>query len=253
MKALKIENLHKNYTTKKNFTTNALNGINMSLNCNEYLGIMGPSGSGKTTLLNVASGIDSCDEGEIHICDQNITQMSKNELSVFRRENIGMVFQDFNLLDSLSIEENIMIPLILDQKYEIMESDRVRQIANVFGIEEIIDKYPYEISGGQLQRAAICRALINNPKIIFADEPTGNLDSKSSESVLSYFELARDNFNASILMVTHDPFSASYCDRIVFLRDGLIIHEIKKSGTSANFFKDILDAIQQVNKKTIEA
>lgn len=251
MKVLEIKNVCKKYTNNKNVNTEVLKNISLTLENNEFLGIMGASGSGKTTLLNTASGVDKCDEGEINIWGKDICKMKKNELSVFRRNNIGMVFQDFNLLNSLTVKENIMVPLILDKKYEIMEGDTVNKLANMLDIYEIMGKYPYEISGGQQQRAAICRAIINNPKIIFADEPTGNLDLKSSKKVLSYFELLHKEYNANILMVTHDPLSASYCDRIVFLQDGSIIKEIRKKANKAEFFDNILEALQDFNADDI--
>ena len=247
MNVLEMKNVGKKYSTNKKITTIALNNINLTVESNEFVGIMGSSGSGKTTLLNVAAGIDICDEGEINIWENNICEMDKNELSLFRRNNIGMVFQDFNLLSSLNVKENIMIPLILDRKYEIMEGDTVNKLAKLFGISEILERYPYEISGGQQQRVAICRAVINNPKIIFADEPTGNLDSKSSEKVLSYFELLHNECSANILMVTHDPLSASFCDRVVFLEDGLIINEILKQEDKVKFFNRIMGVLQDIN------
>lgn len=252
MNVLEIKNVCKKYSLNKKVNTMVLKNINMNLGNNEFLGIMGASGSGKTTLLNVASGIDKCDEGEINIWDNNICKMKKNELSLFRRSNIGMVFQDFNLLSSLTVKENIMVPLILDKKYEAMEGNIVNKLANMLDIDKILESYPNEISGGQQQRAAICRAIINNPKIIFADEPTGNLDSQSSEKVLSYFELLHKECDASILMVTHDPFSASYCDRVVFLQDGEIIKEIRKNGDKVEFFDSIMKELKALNTSKIK-
>lgn len=247
MNVLEMKNVCKKYSTNKKVNTIALKNINLTLKNNEFVGIMGASGCGKTTLLNVASGIDKCDKGEITIWGSNICKMKKNELSLFRRNNIGMVFQDFNLLSSLTVKENIMIPLILNKKYEIMEGDIVNKFANMLDIDEIMERYPYEISGGQQQRVAICRAIINNPKIIFADEPTGNLDSKSSQKVLSYFDLMYNQCNTSILMVTHDPFSASYCERVVFLQDGSIIKEIRKQDDKVKFLNNIMDVVQNFN------
>lgn len=252
MNVLEIKNVCKKYNINKNANIQVLKNINLILENNEFLAIMGASGSGKTTLLNIASGIDKCDQGEINVWDNNICKMKKNELSLFRRNNIGMVFQDFNLLSSLTVKENIMIPLILDKKYELMESDIVYKIANMLDIGKILERYPYEISRGQQQRTAICRAIINNPKIIFADEPTGNLDSKSSEKVLSYFELLHKEYNSTILMVTHDPFSASYCDRVVFLQDGSVIKEIKKQGDKVKFFNNIVEELQNFNRSKIK-
>lgn len=247
MNVLEMKNVCKKYSINKKVNIIILKNINLKLKSNEFMGIMGASGSGKTTLLNVASGIDKCDGGEVNILNNNICRMKRNELSLFRRNNIGMIFQDFNLISSLTIRENIMIPLILDKKYEILEQDDIDELADIFGIDEIMERYPYEVSGGQQQRAAICRAIINNPKVIFADEPTGNLDSGSSEKVLSYFDLLHSKYNASIFMATHDPFSASYCDRIIFLQDGVIVEEIKKQGDKAKFLNNIMGTVQKFN------
>lgn len=249
MNILEIKNVSKSYTNnrKTNITT-ALEDISFTIENNEFVGIMGPSGSGKTTLLNITSGIDQCNKGEINVGGNDISKMGKNELSLFRRKNIGMVFQDYNLLNSLTAKENIMVPLILDKNHEIMEGNKIEEIADIFDIGDIMNKYPYEMSGGQQQRVAICRAIINNPRIIFADEPTGNLDSKISEKVLSYFELIRNQYNISILMVTHDPFSASFCNRVVFLQDGSIIKEIRKKSDKNQFFNRILKELQNVNE-----
>ena len=252
MNVLELKNVSKKYCTNKKINTIALDNISLAVKNNEFIGIMGTSGSGKTTLLNVASGIDKCDEGEINIWDNNICKMKKNDLSIFRRDNIGMVFQDFNLLDSLTVRENIMVPLILDEKIELIHGNCIDQYAKIFNINEILEKYPYEISGGQMQRVAICRAIINNYKIIFADEQTGKLDSKSSETVLSYFELVHKQYDASILMVTHDPFSASYCERVVFLQDGSIIKEIKKQGDKGDFLNDIIETLKHFNNLYIK-
>ena len=248
MNVLEMKNVCKNYSSNKKVNTVVLKNINLTMANNEFVGIMGTSGSGKTTLLNLASGIDKCNEGDINIWNNNICKMEKNELSLFRRNNIGMVFQDFNLLSSLTVKENIIVPLILDKKYEIIEGDIVNKLADMLDIGQILEKYPYEISGGQQQRAAICRAVINNPKIIFADEPTGNLDSISSEKVLSYFKLLHNECSTSILMVTHDPFSASYCDRVIFLQNGSITKEIRRKGDKFEFFNFIMKEMQYFNK-----
>jgi putative ABC transport system ATP-binding protein len=254
MYALEVKSVSKTYNAHKKHTTVALDNVSLNLNKNEFVGIMGTSGSGKTTLLNVASGIDKCDSGEINIDNVNISTMKKNELSLFRRGHIGMVFQDFNLINSLTVKENIMVPLILDHKYEMMEDDTVGRLADMLEIADVMERYPYEISGGQQQRAAICRAIINNPKILFADEPTGNLDSKSSEKVLSYFGLIRKNYETSILMVTHDPFTACHCDRVVFLEDGRIVKEIHKDiAVTSAFFNDILNAIKNLQTTNTKA
>ena len=248
MNVLEMKNVYKKYSTNKKVKTTALKDVNLTMKNNEFVAIMGSSGSGKTTLLNVASGIDKCDDGEIYVWGNNLCKMKKNELSLFRRNNMGMVFQDFNLISSLTVKENIIVPLILDEKYETMDEDVFNKLVNMLDINKILESYPYEISGGQQQRAAICRAVINNPKIIFADEPTGNLDTNSSKKVLSYFELLHSECDASILMVTHDPFCSSYCDRVVFLQDGAIIKEIRKQGDKGSFLNEIMEAEQAFNK-----
>ncbi|WP_371860999.1 ABC transporter ATP-binding protein [Paenibacillus macerans] len=247
MNALEMKQVSKKYRIHGNRNTMALNHVDMILGNNEFVGIMGTSGSGKTTLLNVASGIDKCDEGDILISGRNICAMKKNELSLFRRNHIGMVFQDFNLLNSLTVRENIMVPLILDKNTEKLEEGEaeVEHLAEMLDIDSILDQYPYEISGGQQQRAAICRAIIKDPEILFADEPTGNLDSKSSEKVLSYFELIHRTRKASILMVTHDPFSARHCQRVIFLQDGCVVGELsRQSDDKERFMNRILDVLQ---------
>ncbi|AHV99482.1 ABC transporter ATP-binding protein [Paenibacillus sabinae] len=246
MNALEMRQVSKKYWIHTNRNTMVLNNIDIVLGKNEFVGIMGTSGSGKTTLLNVASGIDKCDGGDIFIGGQNICAMKKNELSLFRRNHIGMVFQDFNLLSSLTVRENIMVPLILDKNTEKLEGDDVERLAKMLDIGSILDQYPYEISGGQQQRAAICRAIINDPEILFADEPTGNLDSQSSKRVLSYFELIHQTREASILMVTHDPFSARHCQRVIFLQDGSVLGEIsRQSSDKESFMNRILDVLQR--------
>ncbi|QOR35871.1 ABC transporter ATP-binding protein [Clostridium sp. 'deep sea'] len=244
MKILEIHNVTKKYSRNKPCI---LNNVNLTLKDGEFVAIMGPSGSGKTTLLNIASGIDKCNSGDVYLLNNNICKMKKNELSLLRRRNIGMVFQDFNLLSSLTLKENILVPLILDKKIDIIESNKVEELANLLGITDILNSYPYEISGGQQQRAAICRAIINTPKILFADEPTGNLDSKSSMNVMSSFDLVRKDSNASILMVTHDAYTASYSDRVVFFKDGLTVQQIVKQKNSSNFYNEIIDIIQNIN------
>ncbi len=247
MNVLEMKNVTKSYHTGRKLSTQVLSNISLTLKYNEFVGIMGTSGSGKTTLLNLASGIDQCDDGEIDLWENNICDLDKNELALFRRSNMGMVFQDFNLLSSLTIKENIMVPLILDKKYELIDSDAVTSFAKMLDIEDILDHYPYEVSGGQQQRAAICRAIINDPKIIFADEPTGNLDSGSSKKVMEYFERVHQKYKTSILMVTHDPFSACHCERVIFLDDGAITNEITKQGDEIGFLHQIMDVLQEFN------
>lgn len=242
MQVLTVSNVKKIYTgVGKSASTTALNGISLTIDSGEFVAIMGPSGSGKTTLLNILSGIDKASEGEITISGQSINSMPKNELALFRRRRLGFVFQEFNLLDSLTIEENVMLPMILDKKTSDDIRNKTYEVLSMFSIADITKKYPYTISGGQQQRAAISRAIINDPDIIFADEPTGNLDSRSSSAVMGCFEKLNSLKNSTILMVTHDPFAASYCNRVVFIRDGLVNKEIRKTGSGQEFFEYILE------------
>lgn len=240
---LKIENLKKYYGTRSNITK-AIDNISFSVNEGEFVAIMGASGSGKTTLLNCISTIDSVTAGKIIINGDDITEIKDKDIASFRRNNLGFVFQDFNLLDTLTISENISLSLVINKRSEDKIDDMVMDIAKRLGIEEILDKFPYEVSGGQKQRCACARALINNPKLILADEPTGALDSKSSRMLLETMEEINKNLNATILMVTHDAFSASFCQRILFLKDGKIFTEILKgSKTRKEFFNEILDIL----------
>ena len=240
---LKIENLKKYYGTRSNITK-AIDNISFSVNEGEFVAIMGASGSGKTTLLNCISTIDSATAGKIIINGDDITEIKDKDIASFRRNNLGFVFQDFNLLDTLTISENISLSLVINKRSEDKIDDMVMDIAKRLGIEEILDKFPYEVSGGQKQRCACARALINNPKLILADEPTGALDSKSSRMLLETMEEINKNLNATILMVTHDAFSASFCQRILFLKDGKIFTEILKgSKTRKEFFNEILDIL----------
>lgn len=244
MDVLKVKNLTKVYGSENGeASTRALNKISFSVENGEFVGIMGPSGSGKTTLLNILSGIDKATSGQVDINNRSISEMSKKELALFRRKEIGYIFQDFNLLDSLTIKENIMLPMILDKKpAEVME-EKSRELMELFEIYGIANKYPYNISGGQQQRAAVSRALINNPSIIFADEPTGNLDSKSSRGIMECFEKMNRELYATILVVTHDAFAASFCNRVIFIKDGKIHSEIIKKGTRKEFLDSIFNSL----------
>jgi len=247
MLVLRAENLVKMYGGKgKVNNTNALNGINLIIESGEFVAIMGPSGSGKTTLLNILSGIDKATSGNIEISGKSINQMSKNELSLFRRQHLGFVFQEFNLLDSLTLKENVMLPMILDNKDLDEMENKTNEVMSMFEIDDIMDKYPYAVSGGQQQRASISRAIINDPDIIFADEPTGNLDSKSSKTVMKCFEKLNYDNKSTILVVTHDPFAASYCNKVVFIKDGLINKEITKKDDKKGFSNYILDSFAEM-------
>lgn len=242
-KTLEIKNLKKYYGTRNNITK-AVNDLSLEIEEGEFVAIMGASGSGKTTLLNCISTIDEVTSGHIYIDGKDITELQEKELAKFRRENLGFIFQDFNLLDTLTISENISLALIINKENINQVDKKVTSIAEKLGISEILNKYPYEVSGGQKQRCACARALINNPKIILADEPTGALDSKSSRMLLETMDEMNENLQATILMVTHDSFSASFCKRVLFLKDGKIFNEIRRGEKDRKeFFNEILDVL----------
>lgn len=238
---LKVSNIEKYYGSKSNITK-AINNISFTVEEGEFIGVMGASGSGKTTLLNCISTIDRVTSGKIVINNQDITKLKGNKLNKFRREELGFIFQDFNLLDTLTARENIALALTI-QKVNAKEIDkRVEKVANQLGITEILNKYPYQISGGQKQRVASARAIITKPKLILADEPTGALDSKSARQLLENLEALNNDFNATILMVTHDSFTASYANRILFIKDGKIFNElVKGEDTRKQFFEKIIE------------
>ena len=238
---LEVKNIEKYYGSKSNLTK-AIDNISFNIGTGEFIGIMGASGSGKTTLLNCISTIDRVTAGKIVIDGIDVTKLKGNKLNKFRREDLGFIFQDFNLLDTLTAYENIDLALTI-QKVNSNEIDkRVKEIAEKLGIKEILNKYPYQISGGQKQRVASARAIITNPKIILADEPTGALDSKSARQLLERFNYLNKNMNATLLVVTHDAFSASYANRIIFIRDGKIFNEIVKGeDTRKQFFEKIIE------------
>ena len=240
---LKIENLKKYYGVNTNITK-AVDGISFSVLEGEFVAIMGASGSGKTTLLNCVSTIDTVTSGHIFVDNRDITTVKEDDLADFRRENLGFIFQDFNLLDTLTIEENISLSLIINNENTNKVDEKVKNIADKLGISDILKKFPYEVSGGQKQRCACARALINNPKLILADEPTGALDSKSSRLLLETMDEMNNKLKATILMVTHDSLSASFCKRVLFLKDGKIFNEIiKGEKTRKEFFNEILDML----------
>ena len=240
---LKIENLKKYYGVNTNITK-AVDGISFSVLEGEFVAIMGASGSGKTTLLNCVSTIDTVTSGHIFVDNRDITTVKEDDLADFRRENLGFIFQDFNLLDTLTIEENISLSLIINNENTNKVDEKVKNIADKLGISDILKKFPYEVSGGQKQRCACARALINNPKLILADEPTGALDSKSSRLLLETMDEMNNKLKATILMVTHDSFIASFCKRVLFLKDGKIFNEIiKGEKTRKEFFNEILDML----------
>ena len=243
MEVLKLENVKKYYGVKTNITK-AVDGISFKVEEGEFVAIMGASGSGKTTLLNCISTIDSVTSGHIIVGNKDITEIKEDAMADFRKENLGFIFQDFNLLDTLSIEENISLSLIINKEDVNKVDDKVNDIATKLGISEVLKKFPYEVSGGQKQRCACARALINHPKLILADEPTGALDSKSSRMLLETMKDMNEKLKATILMVTHDSFSASFCKRVLFLKDGKIFNEIVRGEkTRKEFFDEILDVL----------
>lgn len=240
---LRLEHIQKYYGDQGNLTK-ALNEISFSVCEGEFVGIMGASGSGKTTLLNCISTIDTVSAGHIYLDGTDVTELKEKELARFRRENLGFVFQDFHLLDTLTISENIALALTIDQVPVEQIGAKVAKIAGTLNITDILDKYPYQVSGGQKQRCACARAIVNQPRLILADEPTGSLDSHSSQMLLSTIQRINEQLGATILMVTHDAFSASYANRILFLRDGTIFTEILKGSDSRRvFFEKILDVL----------
>ncbi|MBP3326194.1 MAG: ABC transporter ATP-binding protein [Coprococcus sp.] len=240
---LEVKQIEKYYGNKSNLTK-AIDNISFNVDEGEFVGIMGASGSGKTTLLNCISTIDRVTAGHILINDEDITKLKGSNLNRFRREELGFIFQDFNLLDTLTAYENIALALTI-QKVKPADIDRrVKEIAKKLGIIEILNKYPYQVSGGQKQRIASARAIITNPKIVLADEPTGALDSKSSRQLLESFETLNKKMGATILMVTHDAFTASYAERILFIKDGKIFNELfRGSATRKEFFGKIIEIV----------
>ena len=242
-KILKVNKIKKHYGNKDNITK-AIDGISFEVEEGEFIGIMGASGSGKTTLLNCISTIDNVSAGHIYLEEQDITEIKEEDIAKFRRKNLGFIFQDFNLLDTLTIEENIALILTINKVPEKEIDKKVLEIAKKLGIDDILNKYPYQVSGGQKQRCASCRAIVNNPKIILADEPTGSLDSKAARQLLEIMEDMNKSMNATILMVTHDPLSASYCSKILFLKDGKIFNKIEKGDNERKaFYNEILDVL----------
>lgn len=239
---LETKELKKLYGSKGvNFT--ALDGVDIKIEKGEFLGIMGPSGAGKTTLLNLISTVDKPTSGKILYEGSDITTMKEGELAKFRRGNIGFIFQDFNLLDNMTIEDNIALPLALSNRPNEEIQKKLKEVASFFGLESQLKKYPYQLSGGQKQRTAAARAIITSPTVVFADEPTGALDSKSATELLSCLVKLNEEYQTTIMMVTHDAFAASYCKRILFLKDGRIHARLDKNGTRKEFFHRILDLL----------
>ncbi|WP_048601770.1 ABC transporter ATP-binding protein [Rubeoparvulum massiliense] len=247
MYILEAEGLTKIYGSKKGTVTyKALDQFDLAVEEGEFVGVMGPSGSGKTTLLNLLATIDRPTSGSLKINGTNPTLLNNRKLALFRRQELGFIFQDFNLMDTLTIKENILLPLALDRVKVSEMEQRVEEIAKLLNITEILDKRTYEVSGGQQQRAACARAMIHQPALLLADEPTGNLDSKAAKDVMDALTSLNEQKGATILMVTHDPAVASYCDRIIFIKDGKFFSEIRKGSQRQAFFQQILDCVSML-------
>lgn len=245
MTLLEVKNLKKIYTTR--FGGNqvqALSNVNFSVEEKEYVAIMGESGSGKTTLLNILAALDKPTSGKVYLKGRDLGEIRNKEMAAFRRQNLGFVFQDFNLLDTFSLEDNIYLPMVLSGKKYPEMSQKLKPIAQQLGITQLLKKFPYEVSGGQKQRCACARALVNGPCLLLADESTGALDSKSAQTLLRTFAKLNETLRTTIFMVTHDAFSASYCSRILFLKDGSIFHElVRGKKTRRDFLNEILDVL----------
>jgi len=243
MEILKIKNIEKYYGSKNN-VTKAIDDLSLSVKEGEYVAIMGASGSGKTTLLNCISTIDKVTGGNIFIKSKDITKLRKNDITKFRREELGFLFQDFNLLDTLTGYENIALALSINGIKHGQISQLIGDVSQVLGIESVLNKYPYQMSGGQKQRVSAARAVVTKPSLILADEPTGALDSKSARELLTVFSKLNKEMKSTILMVTHDAFTASYVDRVIFIKDGKIFSEISKGDKGRKqFFNEIIDVV----------
>ena len=243
---LEVKNLEKSYGVGKN-QNKVLRGVNFTIHKGEFVAVMGPSGSGKTTLLDCISRYKPFENGEILLNGKDLGKLNEKEMAKVRNEKIGFVFQDFMLLDGLTVFENVCIPQVIkEENYKQMEKKAV-QLLKMFDIERIGEKYPAEISGGQKQRTAVARALINEPLMILADEPTGNLDSRSSEAVIDAFITAKKKLEATTLIVTHDSLSASYCDRVILMRDGIVCSELVNKGNRRVFFNELMEVLRKLN------
>ncbi len=240
---LKIDNIEKYYGNRSSLTK-AISGISFLVDRGEFVAIMGASGSGKTTLLNLISTIDKVTSGHIYVAGEDITKLRGNSLNKFRREELGFIFQDFNLLDTLTAYENIALALSIQNVGAKEIDQRIKKVAKELDIYDILKKYPYQLSGGQKQRVASARAIITDPKLILADEPTGALDSKSSKMLLERFNYLNQELEATILMVTHDAFTASYASRVIFIKDGKIFNEINRGDKKrSEFFDQIIEVV----------
>lgn len=243
---LRVNHLYKSYQTGT-VTYEVLKDVSFEMKRGEFVAVMGPSGSGKTTLLNCISCFIPHDKGEILLDGKDLSKLKERQIAKVRNEKLGFVFQDFMLLDGLTVFENVCIPKVIrEEPYRKME-EKAKELLAMFGIEQIKDKYPAEISGGQKQRTAVARALMNEPLLILADEPTGNLDSRSSEAVIKAFLEAKRKLGATTFMVTHDSFSASYCDRVIVMKDGKVFQELVNSGEPRVFMEELLEVLGRMN------
>ncbi|WP_404455984.1 ABC transporter ATP-binding protein [Oceanobacillus kapialis] len=242
---LDVHQLNKVYGKKNEKQFHALNGVSFAMAEGEFVGVMGPSGAGKTTLLNVISTLDTATNGSVKIAGTDITTMKQGQLADFRSSQLGFIFQDFNLLENLTVYENIALPLSLQGVSVRKIKPAVENVAAKLGIQSILKKYPVTISGGQKQRVAAARALVHEPALILADEPTGALDSKNARSLMETMVHLNENHGTSIMLVTHDPLSASYCERILFIQDGQLFKEIHRDGSRSAFHQQILDVLAQ--------
>lgn len=253
MNLLEVQHIEK-YYGKRGSITKALNDLSFSVNAGEFVAIMGPSGSGKTTLLNCISTIDTVTSGTIALDGTDVTALKGRRLSDFRRKNLGFIFQDFNLLDTMTAYENIALALSIQRVSPNRIDGAVRKVASQLGITEVLDNYPYQMSGGQKQRVASARAVVTNPKIVLADEPTGALDSKNARMLLDRLGNLNRTYNATILMVTHDSFSASYASRVIFLKDGAIFHELTRGADNRKqFFPKIMRVVTMLGGELSDA
>lgn len=241
MPVLEVEGLVKKYKYQgKAPVQKVLHNLSLSVDQGELVAVMGPSGSGKTTLLNIIGGLDTDYSGAVKLADIRMDEMNRDEMALFRRRRIGFIFQDYNLLDSLTLQENVMLPLVLDKQEPDETKRKTAEVMTLLGIDELKHQYPYMASGGQQQRAGIARAIIHEPEIILADEPTGNLDSAASTTVMEYFAQLHAMKRATIVLATHDPVAASYCSRVILIKDGTISKDIRKTGERKSFFAAIL-------------
>lgn len=243
---LELKNVTKSYGSR-DLLFQALKGVSLTVDKGEFVGIMGPSGSGKSTLLNLIGTIDKPTTGQVLLNGENPSELNQDDLAKFRRNELGFVFQGFNLMPTLTVGENIVLPLTLDGENVELMTNALNDMAQILGIEKLLDKRISQISGGQAQRVAIARAMIHEPKLLLADEPTGNLDTKASKEVMRLLSNLNQRLHSTILMVTHDAFAASYCQKIMFIKDGELIQEIQRHASQSEFYDDILVCLKQLD------